>query len=805
VGSDRENRQLSIEQRRRQENTLTTEASATTEASRAYAGMAALMRSYFDAMVLRLSDFFTAEATRPNRRHTLYTLLQHASPEVIAHVTLRQIVRGLTGYERNGQKNDGVDGEDKSAILHTNVAIKIGRALAQLPLAQKQQLQPSAWTDRDFVKVGAKCLSLLETSTATPLFRRKTIVTGDKRQVSVLELLPHALDWFSFMVERGAFVKDLPSYKPMVCPPKPWTSPTDGGYLTLRTPLVKVYGEKGRRYLADLKTVQMPFVYRALNALQAVPFIINKKVLEVAQKLSEGGVGCVPDEKRIGTLKQMIEGTKTQALSKKRESKEAKNLWREHYQLRREYAKLIGRKIQADAIKKLAAEFAQEPEIFFPMNLDFRGRVNPMPVFLNPNGNDLAKSLLMFAEGKPLFKYENPDQSIAEDLCLPIYGCGLYKAKDCGKHPIDKFHWTRAHLEQIFECATDPLNTLWWRQASQPWRFLAFCFEYHAYCTCPTRLGKCVSHLPIAVDGTCNGLQHYALMLRSEDIAEAVNLKPSHAPQDIYQRVADRMKSKFAMPDAPKLAKQWLALGFDREATKKIVMANPYGISRRTEQQHIRKYLGDLPSCPWKLKTQRRREAVTFFAQAVHDALAIEVEAAAYAMKWLKSVARILSNNGLAIKWTSPAGLPVAQNYTEVDSYQIEVMLEDGKRYQPRLTKETNRLDVDKQCRGIAPNFIHSLDAAHLMLTINRALDDGITSFSTNHDCYSLLPQDHRTLHDGILQSMIDCHLEPALEAFFKEATVNLTPDQRQRILPLPPLGCMKLEEIRKALFAFTP
>lgn len=217
--SDRESRQLSSEQRRRQESIITTEATATSEASRAYAGIAALMGSYFDAMVLKLRDFFTAEATHPNRRHTLYTLLQGASPEAIAHVTLRQIVRGLTGYERNGQKKASSDGDDdRSTILYTNVASKIGRALRQLPVAQQQGQPPIAWTERDYVKAGAKCLSLLETSTATPLFRRKTIVTGDKRQVSVLELLPHALDWFSFMVERGAFAEDLPSYKPMVCP-----------------------------------------------------------------------------------------------------------------------------------------------------------------------------------------------------------------------------------------------------------------------------------------------------------------------------------------------------------------------------------------------------------------------------------------------------------------------------------------------------------------------------------------------------------------------------------------------------------
>ena len=146
----------------------------------------------------------------------------------------------------------------------------------------------------------------------------------------------------------------------------------------------------------------------------------------------------------------LIEITKRKALSKKRNGKEAKNLWREHYQLRREYAKLIGRKIQADTIKKLAGEFAQEQEIFFPMNLDFRGRVNPLPIFLNPNGNDLAKSLLMFAEGKPLWNLNDERQCADEDFWLARYGAGLYKAKDCGKSVRDKWEWMRAHRQADF-------------------------------------------------------------------------------------------------------------------------------------------------------------------------------------------------------------------------------------------------------------------------------------------------------------------------------------------------------------------
>ena len=40
--------------------------------------------------------------------------------------------------------------------------------------------------------------------------------------------------------------------------------------------------------------------------------------------------------------------------------------------------------------------------MFFPMNLDFRGRVYPIPPHLNHMGNDLCRGLLCFARKKPL-------------------------------------------------------------------------------------------------------------------------------------------------------------------------------------------------------------------------------------------------------------------------------------------------------------------------------------------------------------------------------------------------------------------
>ena len=48
-------------------------------------------------------------------------------------------------------------------------------------------------------------------------------------------------------------------------------------------------------------------------------------------------------------------------------------------------------------------KFAHAAAIYFPHSLDFRGRVYPIPdAGLTPQGNDLQKALLEFADGKPL-------------------------------------------------------------------------------------------------------------------------------------------------------------------------------------------------------------------------------------------------------------------------------------------------------------------------------------------------------------------------------------------------------------------
>ena len=49
---------------------------------------------------------------------------------------------------------------------------------------------------------------------------------------------------------------------------------------------------------------------------------------------------------------------------------------------------------------EIADKFKDEPNLYMVYQLDFRGRAYCVPNYLNPQGTDFAKSLLVFAEGR---------------------------------------------------------------------------------------------------------------------------------------------------------------------------------------------------------------------------------------------------------------------------------------------------------------------------------------------------------------------------------------------------------------------
>jgi DNA-directed RNA polymerase len=128
---------------------------------------------------------------------------------------------------------------------------------------------------------------------------------------------------------------------------------------------------------------------------------------------------------------------------------------------------------------------------------------------------------------------------------------------------------------------------------------------------------------------------------------------------------------------------------------------------------------------------------------------------AAEGMEWMQECARGVVVTGNPVEWTVPVtGFRVRQQYIEWRSQRIKTIFA-GKMVQPRLNIATTKLDVRKQSNAIAPNVVHSLDAAALMLTVSQAAAQGVEAFAMVHDSYGTLPADCSVLASCCRQSFV--------------------------------------------------
>ncbi|MFO7945906.1 MAG: DNA-directed RNA polymerase, partial [Armatimonadota bacterium] len=101
-------------------------------------------------------------------------------------------------------------------------------------------------------------------------------------------------------------------------------------------------------------------------------------------------------------------------------------------------------------------------------------------------------------------------------------------------------------------------------------------------------------HLPVAADGSCNGLQNFSALLRDKVGGKATNLLPTDIPEDIYSEVASvvtkKLKEKALDPEDTHAA-EWLRIGVSRKITKKPVMTLPYGSTLSSCTESVEEWL----------------------------------------------------------------------------------------------------------------------------------------------------------------------------------------------------------------------
>lgn len=84
------------------------------------------------------------------------------------------------------------------------------------------------------------------------------------------------------------------------------------------------------------------------------------------------------------------------------------------------------------------------------------------------------------------------------------------------------------------------------------------------------------------------------------------------------------------------------------------------------------------------------------------------------------------------MSWITPLGLPVMQPYRKTKKYEVSTVLQSI-----TLVSQKENLPVDsrKQKTAFPPNFVHSLDASHMLITAMRMKAKNL-KFAAVHDSY---------------------------------------------------------------------
>ena len=757
------------------------------------AGQRVLERAV-DELTKGLEQWTVHASAAPGRMHRVLPLMSLVPLPIVSMLTCRCVIDGIAASRTinslAAQVGRLIEDEYRfRKIRKDNPAwwSKMTKLVAKQPgdLSKTRFIKKSAklhsmslpsWSTKDRVALGLVCIELMKQTTGIIEIVNRTNILG--KDITLVRGTDDFLAWLEKSHGAAEFLR--PVYIPMVVRPQPWDTVWSGGYLGVafgRRPLVKV---TNKRYLQTLDKNDMSLVYGAVNKIQDTAWMVNGRLLEVLKNAWENGlcIGDLPGRNAVPIPAKPVDIDTNE---------EARRQWRKmaarsHF----DNDCLRSKRIAVGKTLWLADKYSGTP-MYFPQELDFRGRVYPKPVFLNNQGSDWQRSLLTFGNGKPV-----DDDGM---MWLMIHGANMWGLDKVSY--AKRIDFIEQNLQAILKVGADPFCDNFWTNADKPWAFLAFCIELasiHAD-------REYASSLPVHVDGSNNGLQIFSLLLKDPIGAEATNCVPCEQPEDIYQRVADLVNARLAASDRPE-DRLWLGFGIDRKTTKRVVMCLPYGLTEYSSREYIRDwYLDKARTTGNRLfEADRVFEEIGHLTKHIWDAIREIVVSAVGCMDWLKACARIHVENGQPIRWTSPAGFMVEQGYKKMNRVVVKTSIGSVLR-QHRVLVDGDHLSMSRNVNAISPNVVHSIDAAVLMGSVVRGSTRDIQSFSCIHDSFGTVAADMGKMAYAIREISTEIFSDPILSTLHSEMEAYLP---KGVYLPSPPVaGTLDINQLLKAEYFF--
>ena len=567
------------------------------------------------------------------------------------------------------------------------------------------------------------------------------------------KFLSKSHSYFYFKV-KDEILKELSSlYKnkiivdkfPMVMKPVNWGEEIRGGYLMnnnyMKYDLVK---SKFKNKLIILNNKY----YDWINLNQSVKFKIKLETLKyiklnLKKILEFEGIKYTTMEykKKLSKVKILLDKFKNVDYR----SKYTKQRYEKLKDLSDELQEALQKKLDIEKELNYATMYAEVKEgFYYPVTIDYRGRLYYLVTVLNIQHKKLARSLVVF------YEKGNFDEYWFKIAFCRIYGV----SQDSVKVKSDFIKYFDDHFfNKILELDLDFML-----KSESPYETINYCLEYVKYYNYKESGNKEIfqTDLPIYFDATCSVGQLLSLLTGNFKYFEALNLtrKDEKGLGDIYiviiKEFFEYLKNNEEKIDKLLLEQLKILFPFSnlklwRKFLKKEIMSFFYGRTDKGFKRGLLEKVGEL-------KLSLEESLIDFiylhflefkdqneFFNIISLLNEVVLEDGSHIWEFF------LYEKGYTIEKENSDLHLIFHNLKEKkEKYIIDRITPHKGRKQLTVNFKnvTSELDKEKNVTSLKANLTHGLDAHWLKLTGILCLEDGIKSFIPLFDCVGCRYQD---------------------------------------------------------------
>lgn len=578
------------------------------------------------------------------------------------------------------------------------------------------------------------------------------------------------------------FFKFSPSTRYMLTPPDDWERQFGGGYLSkqrksrqgLMILNYKVSKDTRLEVLENFTAANYPLVFEAGNFIQSISYTVDSRVVDLVKEVWERDLGIFGIPKRTYPDYKPFpfegEWSKEEATEEQMEAfltwARGKSDW---YTDKQRHASKV---FQTYSI--LNSIPIGRP-LWFPVSCDTRGRWY-YNATISPQGDDMQKAMLHFTDKKPLGE-------------RGLYWLKVHLATSLGVDDIRfdlRVKYVDENWEQIKAALDSPLDMYDVFGEEAPISAYVTALEIRdALASGSPETYMC--GIPVHMDATVSGTQHFSAMLRDPVGALFTNLQDNGLDKksDLYTHVANKVLEQVAADTSEEYRQFWLDHGISRDMAKRPVMTFNYAVTKITVADYVRMVYHE--------ETGKEIDGKTSFylADKIFEGVAEAIPAAYRGMEFLKACVREVGDK--PITWVTPSGFKVYHDRPNTRLKRLNVR-------SAGVIKVVAREDIDgcnksEMVSAIAPNFIHSYDAAHLTLTALEMKKQGMVG-AYIHDSIGTHPCDVDKFHGIVREKFIEMYLDKDVMKDLREALEVKAVNPKQ--------GDFAIELVRDSEFFFS-